>query len=51
MVNVVSYNDKVTFMVSADEETIPNPEMFCDDLEYSLHLMKSSVLAGEHSTN
>nr|GEU46415.1 O-acyltransferase WSD1-like [Tanacetum cinerariifolium] len=51
MVTVISYNDKVTFMVCTDEETIPNPEKLCDDLQDSLHQMRSSVLAGEHTTN
>lgn len=45
MIHAVSYVDKVTFMISVDEETIPDPEKLCDDIEESLHLIKSCVLA------
>ncbi|KAI3711729.1 hypothetical protein L1987_70272 [Smallanthus sonchifolius] len=45
MVHIVSYIDKLTFVISADEETIPDPHRLCDDLEESLHLIKASALA------
>lgn len=43
MIHVVSYVDKTTFMLSADEETIPDPHQFCDDLEDSLKLIKNAA--------
>ncbi|KAI3709329.1 hypothetical protein L2E82_39089 [Cichorium intybus] len=45
MIHVVSYVDKVTFILSADEETIPDPQKLCDDLQQSLQHIKCSVLA------
>ena len=47
MIHVTSYVDKMVFVISADEETIPDPQQLCDDLEESLHLIKSSALAME----
>ncbi|KAM7511895.1 hypothetical protein LguiB_010770 [Lonicera macranthoides] len=41
MIHVVSYMDKITFMLSVDEETIPDPHQLCDDLEDSLKLIKN----------
>ncbi|XP_059637823.1 wax ester synthase/diacylglycerol acyltransferase 11-like [Cornus florida] len=49
MIHVVSYIDKLTFMISADEGTIPDPQQLCDDLEHSLNLIKSAVLAKDRS--
>ncbi|KAJ9550976.1 hypothetical protein OSB04_015021 [Centaurea solstitialis] len=46
LINVVSYVDKVTFVLSVDEETIPDPQNLCHELQQSLHLIKSSILAG-----
>lgn len=43
MIHVVSYKDKVTFVISADKETIPNPQQLCDDLQESFHTIKASV--------
>ncbi|KAJ9548429.1 hypothetical protein OSB04_020972 [Centaurea solstitialis] len=43
MIHVVSYVDKLTFVLSADEETIPNPHELCNDLEDSLRIIKASV--------
>ncbi|KAK1414003.1 hypothetical protein QVD17_29740 [Tagetes erecta] len=45
MIHIVSYMDKLTFVLSADEETIPDPHRLCDDLEVSLQLIKASALA------
>lgn len=47
MIHVTSYVDKMMFVISADEETIPDPQQLCDDLEESLHLIKTSALAME----
>ncbi|KAK9060688.1 hypothetical protein SSX86_021394 [Deinandra increscens subsp. villosa] len=47
MLHVVSYIDKLTFVISADEETIPDPHRLGDDLEECLHLIKASALARE----
>ncbi|KAI3513849.1 hypothetical protein L1887_12052 [Cichorium endivia] len=43
MIHVVSYKDKVTFVISADKETIPNPQQLCDDLQESFHTIKASI--------
>ncbi|KAJ9551002.1 hypothetical protein OSB04_015047 [Centaurea solstitialis] len=43
MISVVSYVDKMTFVVSADEEIIPDPQSLCHELQASLQLMKSSI--------
>ncbi|KAJ0561006.1 putative transferase [Helianthus annuus] len=43
MIHVVSYTDKVIFVISADEETIPDPHKLCDDLEESLRDIKVSA--------
>ncbi|KAK1434653.1 hypothetical protein QVD17_00402 [Tagetes erecta] len=43
MIHVVSYMDKVTFIISADEETIPDPHKLCNDLEESLRDIKASA--------
>ncbi|KAI3775384.1 hypothetical protein L1987_49957 [Smallanthus sonchifolius] len=51
MIHVVSYIDKLTFVISADEETIPDPQRLCDDLEESLQLIKTTVLARESVKN
>lgn len=44
MIHVVSYVDKLTFVLSVDEGTIPNPHELCDDLEESLKLIKGAAL-------
>ncbi|XAR50737.1 Long-chain-alcohol O-fatty-acyltransferase [Bertholletia excelsa] len=43
MIHVVSYIDRLTFVISADEETIPDPHQLCDDLEESLKLIKAAL--------
>ncbi|PWA95516.1 O-acyltransferase, WSD1 domain-containing protein [Artemisia annua] len=43
MIHVVSYMDKVTFVLSVDEETIPDPHKLCDDLQESLDIIKASA--------
>ncbi|KAL8189566.1 hypothetical protein R6Q57_029132 [Mikania cordata] len=48
MIHVLSYMDKLTFVISADEETIPDPQRLCDDLEESLHLIKTSALSNKN---
>nr|KAJ0208231.1 hypothetical protein LSAT_V11C500261830 [Lactuca sativa] len=51
MIHILSYMDKLTFIISADEETIPDPERLCDDLEESLYLIKTSALVSENAKN
>ncbi|KAI3814660.1 hypothetical protein L1987_14303 [Smallanthus sonchifolius] len=51
MIHIVSYIDKLTFVISADEETIPDPHRLCDDLEESLDLIKASALAKGSTKN
>ncbi|KAL7224221.1 hypothetical protein ACSBR1_025646 [Camellia fascicularis] len=48
MIHVVSYVNKFIFIISAEEETIPDPQQLCDDLEESLNLIKATVLAKQH---
>nr|KAJ0193683.1 hypothetical protein LSAT_V11C800414150 [Lactuca sativa] len=43
MIHVVSYVDKIIFVISADKETIPNPHQLCDDLQESFHIIKASI--------
>ncbi|KAK9060687.1 hypothetical protein SSX86_021393 [Deinandra increscens subsp. villosa] len=50
-IHVVSYIDKLRFVISADEETIPDPHRLGDDLEECLHLIKASALARESAKN
>ncbi|XP_052200011.1 wax ester synthase/diacylglycerol acyltransferase 5-like [Diospyros lotus] len=45
MINVVSYVDKLIFVISAAEETIPDPHQMWDDIEVSLKLIKDAALA------
>ncbi|KAD2139049.1 hypothetical protein E3N88_41773 [Mikania micrantha] len=51
MIHIVSYFDKLTFVISADEETIPDPHRLGDDLEECLHLIKASALANMSANN
>ncbi|KAL3743640.1 hypothetical protein ACJRO7_018845 [Eucalyptus globulus] len=44
MVNFQSYANKMTFVVSADEGTIPDPHRLCDDIVEALKLTKDAVL-------
>ncbi|KAL8136101.1 wax ester synthase/diacylglycerol acyltransferase 11-like isoform X1 [Apium graveolens] len=44
MIHVISYTDKITFVLSTDEDTIPDPYSLCDDLEESLKLIKAAVV-------
>ncbi|KAI8018391.1 O-acyltransferase WSD1, partial [Camellia lanceoleosa] len=48
VIHVVSYVNKLIFIISAEEETIPDPHQLCDDLEESLNLIKATVLAKQH---
>lgn len=43
LIHVVSYFDKLTFVISVDEEIIPDPHDLCDDLQQSFELIKTSV--------
>lgn len=45
MVHFQSYTNKMTFILSVDEATIPDPHQLCDDIEESLKLMKDAVIA------
>ncbi|GKC45312.1 O-acyltransferase WSD1-like protein [Tanacetum coccineum] len=51
VLHVLSYVDKVTFVVSASEKAIPDPEKLCDDFLYSLHLFKTSILSRGFAKN
>ncbi|XP_076909931.1 wax ester synthase/diacylglycerol acyltransferase 11-like [Bidens hawaiensis] len=51
MIHVVSYMNKLTFVISADEETIPDPQRSGDDLEEALHVIKASALLRESVKN
>nr|GEZ47156.1 O-acyltransferase WSD1-like [Tanacetum cinerariifolium] len=42
------YMDKVTFVLSVDEETIPDPHKLCDDLQESLNIIKTSAQVTLH---
>ena len=44
MFHAVSYTNKLTFAISVDERTIPDPYQLGDDIVESLHLMKTSIL-------
>ncbi|KAL8136099.1 wax ester synthase/diacylglycerol acyltransferase 11-like [Apium graveolens] len=44
MIHVISYTDKITFVLSVDEDTIPDPYSLCDDLEESLKLIKAAAV-------
>lgn len=44
-IHLVSYANKMTFILSVDGYSIPDPHRLCDDLEESLHLMKTAVIA------
>ncbi|MFS7981915.1 putative O-acyltransferase WSD1 [Helianthus anomalus] len=51
MIHILTYMDKMMFVISADEETIPDPHRLCDDLEESLHLIKKTALLRENMKN
>ncbi|KAH9781673.1 diacylglycerol O-acyltransferase [Citrus sinensis] len=44
-IHFVSYANKMTFILSVDDDLIPDPHQLRDDLEESLHLMKNAVIA------
>ncbi|KAJ6422243.1 hypothetical protein OIU84_027238 [Salix udensis] len=44
MIHVVSYANKINIILSVDEEIVPDPHQFCDDLEESLKLIKDAVI-------
>ncbi|PKI76687.1 hypothetical protein CRG98_002996 [Punica granatum] len=43
MINFQSYVNKMTFVVSADEDTIPDPHQLCQDIVKSLELIRDAV--------
>ncbi|KAJ9681199.1 hypothetical protein PVL29_020193 [Vitis rotundifolia] len=45
MIHFQSYINKMTFVLSVDEEIIPDPNRLCDDLEESLKFIKDAVIA------
>ena len=45
MIHFQSYINKMTFILSVDEEIIPDPNQLCDDLEESLKFIKDAVIA------
>ncbi|XP_034709435.1 O-acyltransferase WSD1-like isoform X4 [Vitis riparia] len=45
MIHFQSYINKMTFVLSVDEEIIPDPNQLCDDLEESLKFIKDAVIA------
>ncbi|KAJ0885441.1 putative transferase [Helianthus annuus] len=51
MIHILTYMDKMMFVISADEETIPDPHRLCDDLEESLNLIKTTALLRENMKN
>ncbi|KAJ0025634.1 hypothetical protein Pint_07646 [Pistacia integerrima] len=44
MIHVVSYANKMTFILSVDDDIIPDPHQLCDDLEVSLNRIKTAVI-------
>nr|XP_043629732.1 wax ester synthase/diacylglycerol acyltransferase 7-like [Erigeron canadensis] len=47
VIHVVSYVDKVIFVLSVDEEIIPDSQNLCEDLQQALHHIKTHVSAAE----
>ena len=45
MINFQSYVNKMTIVLSVDDNTIPDPHKLLDDLEGSLKLIKEAVYA------
>jgi len=45
MINFQSYANKMTIVVSVDEDTIPDPHQLCDDIAESLKLVKDAVIS------
>uniref|UniRef100_A0A5B7C7N6 O-acyltransferase WSD1 C-terminal domain-containing protein n=1 Tax=Davidia involucrata TaxID=16924 RepID=A0A5B7C7N6_DAVIN len=39
-----SYVNKMTIALTADQDAIPDPHQFCDDLEESLTLIRDAVI-------
>ncbi|WOG96608.1 hypothetical protein DCAR_0415944 [Daucus carota subsp. sativus] len=44
LIHVISYTDKISFVLSTEEDTIPDPHSLCDDLEESFKLIKAAVV-------
>lgn len=44
MINFQSYSNKMTIVLSVDEDTIPDPKQLRDDIVDSLHLIKDAVI-------
>lgn len=49
MINFQSYVNKMTFIISADEETIQDPHQLCQDIVESLEHIKDAVKRAEGS--
>lgn len=47
MVNFQSYVNKMTFVVSVNEGTIPDTHRLCDDIVRALELAKDAVVERE----
>lgn len=45
MINFQSYVNKMTIVLSVDENTIPDPHQLCDDIVASLRLIKDAVIS------
>lgn len=43
MINFQSYVNKMTIVLSVDEDTIPDPHQLCDDIVESLNLFKDAL--------
>ncbi|CAH9063903.1 unnamed protein product [Cuscuta europaea] len=45
MINFLSYVNKMTMVLSVDENVIPNPHQLLEDLEMSLNIMKDAIVS------
>ncbi|KAF3439864.1 hypothetical protein FNV43_RR18142 [Rhamnella rubrinervis] len=44
MINFQSYRNKMTIVLSVDEDVIPDAHQLCDDIVHSLHLIKNALI-------
>lgn len=44
MINYQSYTNKMTIVLAADEEVVPDPHQLCDDIVEALKLVKDAVI-------
>lgn len=51
MVNFQSYINKMTIVLSVDENVFPDPYKLCDDIAESLKLVKDAVVKRGLSSN